>query len=92
MLMLSLPPHPTHPARRQHAELREQAGAAAAARQQRGAKEAAKAAAVRAQRAIWERALEARILLQRPVAAAARLPRPEGRAAAAGADARVAKG
>jgi hypothetical protein len=47
---------------------------------------------VRAQRAIWERALEARILLQRPVAAAPRLPRPAGRAAAAAASEDVRAG
>lgn len=42
----------------------------------RAAREAAKGAAVSAQRALWERTLHLRILLQRPVAAAAALPRP----------------
>ncbi|KAI8464900.1 MAG: apoptosis antagonizing transcription factor-domain-containing protein [Monoraphidium minutum] len=77
---------------RQHAALQQQAGAAAAERAARGGREAAKARAVRAQRTVWERALEARILLQRPVAGAARLPRPGPRAAAVAASGDVRQG
>jgi len=51
-----------------------------------------KARAVRSQKAIWERALEARILLQRPIAASARLPRPGARDAVAAASSEVQQG
>lgn len=50
--------------------------AAAAALARRAAAEAAKGEAVDAQQRVWGRALEARILLQRALAGANRLPRP----------------
>ena len=43
---------------------------------QRSSKEIAKGNAVRTQRRLWDEVLHQRILLQKPVAAAAALPRP----------------
>ncbi len=86
-------PNPATPTKqRQHAKLQQRAAEAAAARKTRSAREVSKAAAVRAQKAIWERALEARIMLQRPLAAAAALPRGAGRDAAAAASGDVRRG
>jgi hypothetical protein len=46
---------------------------------------------VRHQRALWERSLELRILLQRPLAASNRLPQPAVRAAALAQDGALAE-
>lgn len=55
------------------------------------AKERRKGAAVRSQRKLYDQSLEVRILLQRAVTGANRLPRPDARAAAASSDGRIHK-
>jgi len=65
-------------------------GDVGAAVAERAARDAAKGAAVTAQRRMWEAALEARIMLQRAVAATNRLPRPPARVAPLGAPAATA--
>jgi protein AATF/BFR2 len=65
---------------------------ASAGLRERAAKELRKARAVAAQRRVWQRALEARILLQRALAGAHRLPRGEGHAAVGAVDESLAGG
>ena len=57
---------------------------------ERAAKERRKAVAVQAQKSVWQRGLEARILLQRALAGANRLPQGGMQAAAAGASGELA--
>jgi protein AATF/BFR2 len=77
---------------REYAELRVAEAEAAAGLRERAARERRKAAAVRAQREVWARALEARIVLQRALAGANRLPRGRSAAAARAADPELAAG
>jgi len=86
------PPRGACPARRQYAALEAEGAQVRALDSQRSARQAAKAAGVRSQRALWERLLELRILLQKPVTAAVRLPLGGAQAAASRAHADVAAG
>lgn len=59
---------------REYAEMRAAEAEAAAGLRERAAKERQKALAVQAQQALWQRGLELRILLQRALQGANRLP------------------
>ena len=64
---------------------------AVAGLRERAERERLKALAVRAQRSLWQRGLELRILLQRALGGANRLPRPAGHAAVSAASPELAQ-
>ncbi len=75
--------HALPPSAREYQRLQQASAPLQAAAQQRASRERAKGAAVRRQRLLWERTLELRIMLQRCLQGANRLPLGEARDLAA---------
>ncbi|PRW61539.1 AATF isoform X1 [Chlorella sorokiniana] len=75
---------------REYEQMQQDEQSAMAGLKERAARERKKALAVQAQKAVWQRGLEARILLQRALAGGNRLPQGEMQAAAAASSADMA--